>query len=320
MPIYSLITPVYNGAAYIEETVLSVLNAIEQSGIKCEYFVIDDGSTDNTSQILEKYKGRIEYISQENQGQAKAINNGLQLAKGQYCTIVNADDPIIGAELLVESQRILGENLDLVGTYPDWQIIDSEGKIIETVYAKEFSLYEMVGKFNCLIGPGGVFRTSAAQEIDGWDPEFRFVPDYDFWLRLLDFGGYQHIPKVLATWRTHDDSISISSRSKSMANERIKVIESHLARNPGIEAQIQKSARANSIYRAAVLSYFDREIDGRRLFFRALKCHPSVILRKDIRVSIFLILLPFSRSFSDIFQEIGITKRVSRRIQRKLKR
>jgi cellulose synthase/poly-beta-1,6-N-acetylglucosamine synthase-like glycosyltransferase len=51
MPIYSLITPVYNGAAYIEETVLSVLNAIEQSGIKCEYFVIDDGSTDNTQAL-----------------------------------------------------------------------------------------------------------------------------------------------------------------------------------------------------------------------------------------------------------------------------
>jgi glycosyltransferase involved in cell wall biosynthesis len=320
MLIYSLITPVYNGAAYIEETVLSVLDAIEKSGIKCEYLVIDDGSTDDTPQLLEKYKGQIEFISQENQGQARAINKGLKLAKGAYCTIVNADDPIIGAELLVLSRRILDEDHDLVGTYPDWQIIDSEGKIIETVFAKEFSLDEMVGNFNCLIGPGGVFRTSAAQEINGWDPEYRFVPDYDFWLRLLDFGDYQHIPKVLASWRTHQESISISSRSKEMANERIRVIESHLARNPGIEDKVQKSARANSIYRAAVLSYFDREIDGRHLFFQALKSRPSVILRKDIRVSIYLVLLPFSRFLSESLQELGIVQRVSRQIQRKLKR
>lgn len=320
MKTFSIITPVYNGEAYIEETVLSVLKAIADSGIDCEYLVIDDGSTDETTQILKKFQGRLTCISQENRGQARAINTGLQLAKGKYCTIVNSDDPIIGAELLIESQRILDQDRELIGTYPDWQKIDFEGKVIDTVITKEFSLEEMVGNFNCIIGPGGVFRTNAALEINGWNPEYRFVPDYDFWLRLLNFGGYKRIPKVLASWRTHPNSISISSRGDSMAKERIKVIERYLDRNPNIKTQIKKAAKANSIYRAAILSFFDHEVDGKRLFLQALKLHPVVILRKDIRVNLYLILLPFSKHLSDKFQKFNISKKILENIQRNLKR
>lgn len=319
MPVYSIITPVYNGEAYIEETVRSVLTAVERSGISCEYIVVDDGSTDETSRILESFNGRISYIYQENEGQANAINKGLNSASGTYSIIVNADDPILGPELLVDSQYILDRDLSLVGTYPDWQMINSEGLITEIVQAKDFSISEMVGNFNCLIGPGGVFRTDAAQKIGGWNPEYRFVPDYDFWLRLLDFGTYHHIPKVLATWRTHVNSISISSRNKDMANERIGVIQSYLARNPKINPTIQKSARANSIYRAAILSFFDSGIDGKQLFFQALRCHPTLILRKDIRVNCFLILLPFSRFLTDLVRDFALIQRLSLRLQRKLK-
>jgi glycosyltransferase involved in cell wall biosynthesis len=319
VPVYSIITPVYNGEAYIEETVQSVLTAVELSGISCEYIVVDDGSTDETSRILARFNGRISYINKENEGQAKAINKGLNSARGTYSIIVNADDPILGPELLVESLHILDSDLSLVGTYPDWQIINSEGLITEIVQAKDFSISEMVGNFNCLIGPGGVFRTDAAQKIGGWNPEYRFVPDYDFWLRLLDFGTFHHIPKVLATWRMHVNSISISSRNKYMANERIGVIQSYLARNPKIDPTIQKSARANSIYRAAILSFFDSQIDGKQLFFQALRCHPTLILRKDLRVNCFLIMLPFSRILTNLVRDFALIQRLSLRLQRKLK-
>lgn len=320
MPIFSIITPVFNGAAYIEETVRSVLTAIEDSRLSCEYIVVDDGSTDDTSRILSRFNGQINYIYKENEGQAKAINRGLYSAGGKYCTIVNADDPILGPELLTESIYILDRDLEAVGAYPDWQIINSKGEISETVIAKDFSISEMVGNFNCLIGPGGVFRTEAAQKINGWDPEYRFVPDYDFWLRLLDYGTYRHIPKVLATWRTHVDSISISSRNKEMAKERMGVIQNYLERNPGIDPMIRKSARANSIYRAAILSFFDSEIDGRRLFFRALRCYPTLILRKDIRINCFLVLLPISRILMNLVADFSTIQRLSYKLQRKLKR
>jgi glycosyltransferase involved in cell wall biosynthesis len=317
MPLFSIITPVFNGAPFIEETVQSVLRY--SSNVDFEYIVIDDGSTDATALILGKYKDYIRYFYQENRGQASAINYGIRISTGRYCTIVNADDPLNSSELFHKSSGILDANRKISVTYPDWQLIDESGNLVETIRVVDYSIDEMVGQFNCLVGPGGVFRTSDAKKIGGWNTAYKFVPDYDFWLRLLDFGDFEHIPEVLASWRTHGKSISIGSRGLEMSQERIQVIEDYLTRNPTISTTLRKSAKANSLYRAALLNYFDPRVNGRQLLIKCIRIQPTTLLRQPLATTLFLLLSPLSNYLASALNGFFSLNRVEERIRRKLR-
>jgi len=313
---FTIITPVFNGAEYIEETVRSVLDATRE--IDIEYLIIDDGSTDKTRELIEKYSKRIQYIYQVNSGQAAAINKGLQLAKGVYTTIVNADDPLVTKKLFLEAEKIMDREPRVVVTYPDWNMIDSSGKIVESIFVKDFDPVELIGKFNCLVGPGGVFRTDIAKSVNGWDPSYRFVPDYDFWLRLSEKGVFRHVPEIQATWRTHESSLSIYSRSEPMAKERIRVINEFLNRNPETPESLKNMAIAHSHYRAAVLSYFDNKIDGRSLLITSIWRYPEILKEKDIRVSLFILFLPASRSIVKMLLRLRYFRNLEANLRRSL--
>ena len=313
---FTVITPVFNGSEYIEETVRSVLAAVD--GMDYEYLVIDDGSTDNTRELLERYSAKLQYVYQENSGQSAAINKAIELATGVYATIVNADDPLITKSLFLDAQEIMDKNSQVVATYPDWNMIDTGGRVIETVKVKEFDLIELVGKFNCLIGPGGVFRTEVGKEINGWDASYRFVPDYDFWLRLSDYGVFRHVPHVQATWRTHKNSISISSRGQSMADERIRVINQYLIRNPDTPKGLRNMAVANANYRAAVLTYFDTRINGRKILLKSIRAYPKIVIEKDFRVTLFILLLPFSRLILNLVSRKKSFQNIEEKIRKKI--
>jgi glycosyltransferase involved in cell wall biosynthesis len=317
MPVFSIITPVFNGADFIEETVRSVLTYA--SGSDFEYIVVDDGSTDSTSRILESFKNEIRYVRQENKGQASAINKGIEMALGRYSMIVNSDDPLVSPELFRKSHEILDANPEIAGTYPDWVLIDENGKKLEEIKVKEFSLDELVGRFNCLVGPGGVFRTSQAKDIGGWDSNFRFVPDYDFWLKLVAFGEFKRIPESLATWRSHENSISIGSRGLDMSRERVAVIENYLGRNPETPIELRRMAKSNSLYRAAVLNYFDSRIDSRKLIVRSIKAYPRIIIEQNKLITLYLLLTPLSNAAMKIAKRLFRLSNLENRLRLSLK-
>jgi len=287
----SVIIPVFNGEKFLKETIDSVV--LTRKFTSTEIIVVNDGSTDSTVQILDKYKDEIQIINQKNSGQASAINCGLAMASAKFTSIVNSDDPIFDPQIFKKSLNVFLNNTNIVATYPNWKIINDNNKIIREIEVAEFSREELIGGFNCIIGPGGVFKTQDAVEIGGWNPEYKFVPDYDFWLKLSNFGDFKKIPDYLATWRYHNNSISVSSKGMAMANERIKVMEEFLL-NSHIEDSLKKRAKANSLYSAALLSFFDKKIQGRKLFCQAVKIYPLVIKKKSFKQVIFLVLFPIS--------------------------
>jgi glycosyltransferase involved in cell wall biosynthesis len=317
MPVFSIITPVFNGADFIEETIRSVLT--NASGSDFEYIVVDDGSTDSTSRILESFKNEIRYVRQENKGQAGAINKGIEMALGRYSMIVNSDDPLVSPELFRKSQEILDANPEIAVTYPDWVLIDENGKKLEEIKVKDFSLDELVGRFNCLVGPGGVFRTSQAKDIGGWDSNFRFVPDYDFWLKLVAFGEFKRIPESLATWRSHGNSISIGSRGLEMSRERVAVTENYLSRNPETPIELRRMATSNSLYRAAVLNYFDSRINSRKLIIRSIKAYPRIIIEQNKLITLYLLLTPLSNAAMKIAKRLFRLSNLENRLRLSLK-
>ena len=290
-PLITIITPVFNGENYISETILSVLDA--QITYPYEYIVIDDGSTDSTVRILNKFAGKIKISTHSNIGESATVNRGLDLAQGEFILVLSADDPLLTGDLVNQACKILIDKPQIVAIYPDWRIINDFGQLIKTKVLPDYSDEIMIGHCKCLPGPGTVFRKSTAIKIGGRRVKWKYVGDYDFWLRLSRVGKIIRLPGVLAQWRQNQKSTSISQRGVGMATERIQVIEEFLAMNY-FPLDLRRKAIGNSYYLAARLAFFDPRINGRSLLIKAFKFRRGWPEEAKISVVAYIILIPLS--------------------------
>jgi len=297
----SVITPVFNGAHFIRETVESVLAC--KSRYNIEYIVVDDGSTDSTREILREFGGAIQIISKPNGGESSAVNVGMEHAQGELLLIVSADDPIPSGEIFNNAENYFLANPDLVAWYPNWTIIDTNGKAIRSVQVDEYSDDLLIGRFRCLPGPGTLIRTAAALRVGGRNTKWTFVGDYDFWLRLSRVGGIQKRDELVAQWRFHDQSTSISRRGLEMAVERVAVIEEFVESN-SIDPHLRRRALAHAYYFAARLSFFDSNVDGKSLLRDAFASNNRKIEDGKFLVYLFIWTLPVSRITVSLFKPI----------------
>ena len=291
-PIISIITPVYNGEAFIAETINSVLE--KSSKVNFEYIVVNDGSTDSTQNILEQFGKTIRVVYQKNQGESMAINQGISLALGKLILVVSADDPLLTANLFENVFELFDSTPELAAIYPDWQMIDDIGNVIKTIQVPDYSDELLIGRCRTLPGPGVIFRTSFAQQIGGRRSKWTYVGDYDFWLRLSRVGEIRHRPEVLAQWRYHANSTSVTKRGLKMANERIAVIEDFLANN-SVEDSLSRCALGTSYYMAARLVFFSNDVPGRKYLLKAFKCRRGWVEEAQLQVIAYILLLPISR-------------------------
>ena len=290
-PIFSIITPVFNGEAHILETVNSVL--LHSQDYPVEYIVVDDGSTDATPAILSTLGESIRVLKQENSGESSAVNAGLAIARGDIILIVSADDPLFTSGLFDGAADFFSANPNVMAWYPNWNLIDENGQIIEVRRPAEYDDNLMIGKFACLPGPGTLFRKSAALVVGGRRARFRFTGDYDFWLRLSRTGELRHRDQVVAQWRLHDGSTSIAQRGKTMAHERIEVMQDFVANNK-LPDDLRKMALAHSYYFAARLALFDRKVPGRRYLVKAFAHRGKWIEEASLIVLLVIVSTPFS--------------------------
>jgi glycosyltransferase involved in cell wall biosynthesis len=300
--VLTIITPVYNGEKYISETIQSVISA--NITINYEHIVVNDGSTDSTISILNQYREKIVIISQHNSGESAAVNAGLRLSKGKFVLVINADDPLLSGELINRGVKILVTNPSIVAVYPDWKIISDSNETKKIKILPEYSDDLMIGRCRCLPGPGTIFCKDAAVRIGGRRTNWKFVSDYDFWLRMSRQGIISRLPGVLAQWRESHNSTSVSQRGLSMANERIKVIESFLLENK-LPLSLQRKARGNSYYLAARLTFFDSSIPGRAMLFKAFINRRGWPEEARLHVVVFLILMPFSAFLVKIYSKLA---------------
>ena len=294
-PIVSIITPVFNGEKYIEETIYSVLEGgIE---VEFEYIVLDDGSVDSTLEIVRRFEDRVRVFSHANIGESETVNLGIQRAKGRYILVLSADDPLLTKDLVAQAVNKLNADINLVAVYPDWKIISADGLDLEFVISPEYSEKIMIGENRCLPGPGVVFRRDAAIEIGGRRKNWKFVGDYDFWLRLSRLGRIERLPGVLAQWRNSAESTSVSQRGNLMARERISVIENFVLENK-LTPALQTLAVSNSYILAARLVFFEKAIPARRYLAKAFYVRRGWPSQAKIHIVLYIIFLPVSRIFN----------------------
>ena len=291
-PVLTIITPVYNGEKYISETINSVINS--NIVYPYEYIVLDDGSKDSTLSILKGFeKKEIKIFFHKNIGESATVNRGLEIASGEFILVLSADDPLLTSDLINKACKILIENSSIVAIYPDWKIIDQSGNTLKNKILPEFTEELLIGHCKCLPGPGTLFRRDKALQVGGRRSSWKFVGDYDFWLRLSRVGKIVRLPGVLAQWRENENSTSISQRDNRMAMERIKVIESFLLEN-NISQDLHRKALGNAYYLAARLAFFDFKINGRLLLFNSFKHRRGWPEEAKFYVVLYVLLMPIS--------------------------
>lgn len=178
----SIITPVYNGEEFIEETILNIL---QQTYKEWEWLIVDDCSTDLTKNIIKKYSKkdlRIKYISlKKNSGAGVARNEAIKNAKGEYISFLDSDD-YWGKEKLEKQIRFMNKN-NVSFSYTNHRKVDEEKKEIKVFLNPSKLTYKKILRYNPLHTSSVVYNCEKLGKI--YMPEIRKRQDYGLWLRIL---------------------------------------------------------------------------------------------------------------------------------------
>lgn len=244
-PLVTIITPAYNYADLLSETIDSIL-AQDYSNI--EYIVLDDGSTDNTREVLSRYNGRIIWETHNNMGEPATVNKGFQMGKGEYFIVVNSDDPVLPG-LVRQSVEFMESHPDVLVGYPRWNEIDENGNIIREYPTYDYHFVNLVKWFHCLPGPGVIIRRKVVELVGGRDVSFRWISDMDMWLRIGLVGKSARIPYVLATYRTHPRARTQADKSFVMAKEYVRIAKDFFSREDiPMEIEAVKNQMFSHVY------------------------------------------------------------------------
>ena len=216
MPYFTIVIPSYNRGHIVGRAIESVLN---QSYSDFEIIVVDDGSTDNTKEVVCQYlDSRINYFFQENSGVSAARNTGSKLAKGDYIAFIDSDDIWYKNKIKIQI-KFMTANKALF-SFNSYNIINKENKIIGAIKAQKKIDYKSLLK-SCDIGLSTVmFHKSLKKYIIF--PKLKTKEDYVVWLRLVKnkinlFG----INNFLSAWRKVNNSLSSSVYQKMIDGYKV---------------------------------------------------------------------------------------------------
>jgi glycosyltransferase involved in cell wall biosynthesis len=278
-PLVSIITPAYNRAPYLDETIQSVLG---QDYPRIEYIILDDGSMDNTREVLEKYSGRVKWETHPNMGETRTVNKGWSMASGEIVATVNSDDPLLPGAVST-AVAFLGSRPEILVAYPDWVYIGPDSEVIGHVQVPQYDYLYMLTRHHCIVGPGAFIRRRAFDLAGMRDPEFRYVADFEYWLRLGLYGPFARIPQTLATFRVHPDSASVSHMGAAMAAEHIRLMHEFYSRQHlPVEVQKVRGAAFSSAHRVAAGSCGPARAAAVKHYFWFVLYHPPHLLNTSV--------------------------------------
>lgn len=210
----SIVTPNYNGARFLEESVRSV-HAQAGSGLEIEHIVIDGASTDGSLEILQRHRAGIRHlVSEPDRGPASAVNKGLRLATGNVVGWLNADDRYQPGALQ-RAAATLAQHPRKALCFGHCPIIDESGNEIRRGITRFKELFfplscrAAIQSINYLSQPATLFRRSAVGAAGLLREDLKYAWDYEFILRMWRQGGGIHVRgPALAEFRWHPGSLS----------------------------------------------------------------------------------------------------------------
>lgn len=219
-PLVSVVIPSYNAGLTLKKTLLSVAAQTEHYS-NCEVIIIDDGSTDNTADIIHQFEHwdkRFKSIKQENRGVSAARNKGVEMSMGDYIAFLDADDLFLKDSLSERMRALLAEDdPNMLGVFCPAVLIDMDGNILRT--ARQFDYYLSGDRLYFSFMPESVFNPSCVIvkkeefiKAGGFDETITPAEDYDLWHRMMRGGGYfRKVGSCSIGWRQHTMSAAHSN-------------------------------------------------------------------------------------------------------------
>ena len=210
MTLVSIVTPSYQQSAFLEQTLLSVL---QQDHAEIEYLVVDGGSTDGSQEIIQKYANRLAWwVSEKDQGQADALNKGFAHAHGEIVAWLNSDDTYLPGAVAA-AVRAFEAYPQAALVYGDTIAMDEEGQMINILQYRQLTLEDLLC-FQIIGQPAVFMRRGAFEDAGGLDTSFHFLLDHQLWIKIAQRGKMIKIDQTWARARYH-----------SLAKNRIQAAE-----------------------------------------------------------------------------------------------
>lgn len=281
----TVLMPSYNCGKYIGTAVKSILN---QTYKEFEFLIIDDGSTDNTEDIISRFKDtRIVYKKTEHKGTSAALNYGISCASGNWVARIDADD------LNVPSR--LEKQINFLNSYPDYDIVSSWSVFFKTPSKILFFLrepiehkdiYDYLNLHNPINSSSVIYRKSIIKKAK-YNEDFTAYEDFELFFRLRDTVKFYNLPEFLSYTRLRHDSRTVTGDGSEIFELINDYTLKHLINSVRKRDQFHwatASAWQNFFYgnKATSRSYFKRVPSLKNFTALAFTFLPERIFRKII--------------------------------------
>lgn len=312
LPKVSVVVPAYNVSHYVESTLFSLKS---QSLTDFEALIVDDGSTDNTAEVVRKFcqqDSRFKLLQKTNGGLSSARNWGIRQVQADYIALLDADDIYFKDKLLTHVTIL--EKLPHMGVvYSASRAIRDDGNST-FIHLSGKPLYrDPILALMCknFVGHGSnaVFRRCLIDQVGGFDEDLRSCEDLDFWLRVAaqsDFQFYR-VPMILCGYRVRPSGLSFNVAQ--MQQTLTQVLDAAYARSPTLVAPILPTAKAYMYRYLSRLSMAAGQPDQAEGFIEQAWLSDRTIFFRDARSLLTLLAVkfaPLSRQL--ISQTLGLAK------------
>ncbi len=224
-PRISIVTPSYNQAEYIEETILSVLG---QEYPNLEYIIVDGGSADGSAEVIRRYADRLAFwVSEPDEGQADALRKGFARATGEVLAWLNSDDLYLSRAVLAQVARYFRDYPQAEVLTADGMYLDAAGRWTRPIRTNAAHLRpEALRRRNGVLQPATFIRRRAWQRVR-LDTSLHYAFDWDLWIQLARTANWLHAPQTWAGYRWWGQNKTARGDSRR-AREQAEVIRRHL--------------------------------------------------------------------------------------------
>jgi GT2 family glycosyltransferase len=280
-PRVSVVIPCHNGRRFVGEAIDSVL---AQTFRHLELFVIDDGSTDGSEEVIRAHvEGSgasvpVTIVAREHRGKGSTLNQALDMARGEFFAPLDTDDVWERDKLARQVVAIERNGASVAGTFSDAVVIDARGRMTDRLgrlypYRGGHIFMDLLFVRFVPPSPTSLFRREAIVRVGGFD-QTRIAEDFDLWIRLARMYRVAFIPRTLARYRIHGANMSVQETDRMFDDSRC-IVEEFLEVDPSLRPH-RPAVEARIAARHAAQEYNGLRLrEARRHAIAALRMLPS---------------------------------------------